>query len=92
MTTIQLKPDLERMIQEQIERGGYTSVEEFVERAVHRLSEEEAFLHENKTVIDEKIGAALASLDRGEKISAEESRARLQKRKAELLRTNPPRS
>ena len=42
--TIHLKPELEALIQKDVERGHYQSVGEFVERAVHMLHEEEALL------------------------------------------------
>jgi Arc/MetJ-type ribon-helix-helix transcriptional regulator len=49
--TIKLKPELQRLIQKDIERGAYQSVEEFVERAVQMLHDEEDLLWENKDAI-----------------------------------------
>ena len=40
--TIHLKPELEALIQKDVERGVYQSVDEFVERAEQMLHEEEA--------------------------------------------------
>jgi Arc/MetJ-type ribon-helix-helix transcriptional regulator len=65
------------LIQRDIERGGYQSVEEFVELAVQMLHDEEEPLWENKDAIHREIGRGLAELDRGERISGDESRARL---------------
>lgn len=83
--TINLKPELERLIQKDIERGAYRSIEEFVERAIQMLHDEEDLLWESKDAIHEEIGRGLGELDRGEGISGDESRARLQERKATWL-------
>jgi Arc/MetJ-type ribon-helix-helix transcriptional regulator len=83
--TINLKPELEQLIQKDIERGAYRSIEEFVERAIQMLHYEEDLLWESKDGIHEEIGRGLAELDRGEGISGDESRARLQEKKANWL-------
>jgi antitoxin ParD1/3/4 len=80
--TIHLKPELEALIREDVKRGAYESVEDFIERAVQLLHDEERLLHESKHTIHEKIGVGLAQLARGEGVSGEESRARLQEKKA----------
>jgi len=49
------------------------------------LHEEEDLLWESKDAIHEEIGRGLAQLDRGEGISGDESRARLQEKKANWL-------
>jgi Arc/MetJ-type ribon-helix-helix transcriptional regulator len=84
--TIHLKPELEKLIQRDIQRGSYQSVEEFVERAVQMLHDEEDLLWENKDIIHDEIGRGLTQLDRGEGIPDEISRARIQEKKAEWLR------
>lgn len=83
--TIQLSPELEQLIQKDIQRGGYQSVEQFVERAIQLLHDEEHLLQENKDAIHQAIGEGLAQLDRGEGISGETSRARLQEKKADWI-------
>lgn len=90
--TIHLKPELEALIQQDIERGAYRSVEEFVERAIQMLHGEEELLQESKGVIDDEIGRGLAQLDRGEGIPCDVSRARLQEKKAGLLNKQQPHS
>jgi Arc/MetJ-type ribon-helix-helix transcriptional regulator len=87
--TIQLKPELEQLIQKDIEGGGYQSVEQFVERAVEMLHEEEALLAGDRQLVHEKIERAFAQFERGEGLSPEESRARLREQKAAWL--NQPR-
>jgi Arc/MetJ-type ribon-helix-helix transcriptional regulator len=60
--TIHLKPELEKLIQRDIQRGSYQSVEEFVERAVQMLHDEEDLLWENKDIIHDEIGRGLTQL------------------------------
>jgi putative addiction module CopG family antidote len=83
--TIRLKPEYEALIQEDVARGAYRSIQEFVERAVQLLHDEEALLHESRDAIHEQIGLGLAQLDQGHGISGEVSRTRLQNKKAAWL-------
>lgn len=41
---IRLRPELEKLIEEDVQRGPYQNVDEFVERAVSLLHEQEAWL------------------------------------------------
>jgi len=88
--TIHLKPELEALIQKDVERGLYQSVDDFVERAVQMLHEEEAFLANDRHVIHEKIERAFGQFERGEGLTPEESRARLQEKKAAWLKQRHP--
>jgi putative addiction module CopG family antidote len=63
---IQLRPDLEEMIKQDIERGPYKTVDEFVERAVFLLHEQEAWLAEQGSEIRTKIEEGHASAQGGE--------------------------
>ena len=83
--TINLKPELEQLIQKDIQRGSYQSVEDFIERAIQALHEEEDLLWESKDAIHQEIGRGLAELDRGEGMPGDISRARLQQKKADWL-------
>jgi len=64
--TITLTPELEKLVNEKVERGAYDSAEAFVGEAVQRSIEEEreedAHLDEIRTQVD----AADAEIDRGE--------------------------
>ena len=80
--TIELRPEMERLIQKDIERGGYQSVEQFIERAIQLLHDEEHLLQENREAIHNAIGEGLAQLDRGEGVPGDVSRASLQSKKA----------
>jgi antitoxin ParD1/3/4 len=90
--TIQLRPELEQLIQKDIERGGYQSIEQFVERAIQLLHDEEHLLQESKESIHEAIGEGLAQLDRGQGVPADVSRARLQEKKAAWIDSRKPSS
>jgi Arc/MetJ-type ribon-helix-helix transcriptional regulator len=81
LMTIHLKPELEALIQKDVERGPYRSVDDFVERAVQMLHEEEALLVNDRDVINQKIERAFGQFARSEGLTPEESRARLRERK-----------
>jgi putative addiction module CopG family antidote len=53
--TIHLKPELEALIQKDVERGPYQSADEFVEQAVQMLHEQEQWLADNHADIAAKI-------------------------------------
>ena len=88
LMTIHLKPEFESLIQKDVARGAYRSIEEFVERAVQLLHDEEALLHESRDAIHEQIGLGLAQLDQGHGMSGKASRSRLQIKKAAWLERN----
>jgi putative addiction module CopG family antidote len=79
--TIHLKPELEALIQEDVERGPYESADEFVAQAVQMLHEHEQWLAENRTDIAAKIEHRYAQAERGELLDPIEVRARLNERK-----------
>jgi putative addiction module CopG family antidote len=78
---IRLRPELEALIREDVQRGPYATVDEFVERAVAMLHEQETWLAENRTTIAAKIAEGYAAAQRGELIDAEQVRSRLDERK-----------
>jgi len=69
-------------VKQDVQRGSYQSVDEYVERAVQMLHEEEELLAHEKNAISEQITNGLAQLDRGEGIPGDMARARMQERKA----------
>jgi putative addiction module CopG family antidote len=79
--TIRLKPELEALIQKDVERGPYQSADEFVEQAVQMLHEQEQWLADNRADIAAKIEEGYASADRGDLLDAEQVRARVNERK-----------
>jgi putative addiction module CopG family antidote len=79
---IRLRPELEELIKQDVQRGPYETVDEFVEQAVSMLHEQEAWLAANRGEIQTRIAEGYASAQRGELMSPDEARSRL----AELKR------
>ena len=79
--TIHLKPELEALIQKDVERGPYQSADEFVEQAVQMLHEQEQWLADNHAEIAAKIEGGFASAERGELLDPEQVRAQVNERK-----------
>ncbi len=72
--TIHLKPEIEQLIQKDVQRGAYQTADEFVERAVQMLHEQEEWLSANRADISAKIDDGYAAAQRGELIDADEVR------------------
>lgn len=85
---IRLRPELEEMIKQDVQRGPYQSVDEFVERAISLLHEQEAWLAEHGSEIRAKIEQGYAAAQRGELIDSEQVRAALDERKRSWLAEN----
>jgi putative addiction module CopG family antidote len=79
--TIRLKPELEALIQKDVEHGPYQSADEFVERAVQMLHEQEQWLADNHADIAAKIEEGYASAERGDLLDPEQVRAQIAERK-----------
>jgi putative addiction module CopG family antidote len=71
---IRLKPELEKLVEQDVRRGPYQTADEFVERAVLLLHEQEAWLAEHAAEISAKISEGYAAAKRGELIDSEEAR------------------
>ena len=82
---IQLRPELEQLIRQDVERGPYQTVDEFVEHAVSLLHEQEVWLAEHSSEIREKIEQGYAAAQRGELIDSDQVRSRLDERKRAWL-------
>ena len=80
---IRLRPELADLIKQDVQRGSYQTVDEFVECAVSMLHEQETWLAQNRTDLAAKIDEGYAAAERGELIDADKVRSRL----AELKRT-----
>ena len=88
--TITLRPEEEKLIAQAMRSGAYQDPNEVIERALQMLHSEDEWLRGNQEEVAEKIERALRRFERGEFFSAVESRADLEKRKAEWHR-EPPR-
>ncbi len=80
---IRLRPELEALIQQDLQRGPYQSVDEFVEQAVKLLHEQETWLATNRSEIEHQILEGYIASERGELIDAEDVHRHLNKRKLE---------
>jgi Arc/MetJ-type ribon-helix-helix transcriptional regulator len=80
--TIRLKPELECLIQKDVERGPYQTVDEFVEHAVELLHEQEEWLSTHRAAIGAKIDEGYASAQRGDLLGADEVRVWMEEKKA----------
>jgi antitoxin ParD1/3/4 len=78
--TIHLKPELEALIQADVERGPYESADEFVAQAVRLLHAEEQWLADNRADIAAKIERGFAQTERGELVDGEEAFRQLRQR------------
>ena len=82
---IHLRPELEEMIKQDVQRGPYQTVDEFVEHAVALLHEQETWLAEHRTETAAKIEQGYAAAQRGELIDSEQVRTALDDRKRAWL-------
>jgi Arc/MetJ-type ribon-helix-helix transcriptional regulator len=82
---IRLKPELEKLVEQDVQRGPYRTADEFVERAVVLLHEQESWLAEHAAEIDAKVGAGYAAAKRGELFEVERVRALLGEKKRAWL-------
>ena len=82
---IHLRPELEEMINQDVQRGPYQTVEEFLEHAISLLHEQETWLAEHGTEIRAKIEQGYATAQRGELIDSDQVRSRLEERKRAWL-------
>ena len=80
---ISLRPEDKKLIQKRMKTGLFKSVEEVIHDALAAQDSEAKWLTDNKVAINEKIAGGVAQLDRGEGVSGDVARARLQRRKAD---------
>lgn len=86
---IRLRPELETAIRQDIQRGAYETVDEYVEHAVSILHEQEAWLAAHRAEIEAKIQEGYDAAQRGELLEPEEVRSRLDKVKHARLSEQP---
>jgi len=77
---VSLTPKLEKYVQTKVEKGRYNSASEVIREALRLLEESEETRARQLSAFDAEIGRRLALLDRGERVSGDEARARLQRR------------
>lgn len=82
--TIILRPEHQELVTQAMQTGAYESPDEVIGKALEMLRSENEWLDEHKQVIAEKIERAFGQFERGEFLSAEESKAEMQKRQGGL--------
>jgi antitoxin ParD1/3/4 len=82
---IRLRSDLEELIKQDIERGPYHSVDEYVEHAVVLLHQQEMGLAERRSEINVKIEQGLAAAKRGDLLDPEQVQSLLEQKKHDWL-------
>ena len=78
---IRLRPEIEELVKQDVQRGSYKDVDEFVERAVSMLHEQEVWLANHQGEIKTKIAEGYAAAQRGELIDPDAVRSKLEKLK-----------
>jgi antitoxin ParD1/3/4 len=76
---IHLRPELEAVVRKDVQNGAYGSVDEYVERAVSMLHEQEAWLAANRDEIAAKIEEGYRAAQRGELLEPDEVRMKRKK-------------
>jgi putative addiction module CopG family antidote len=82
---VTLRPEFEELVKQDVQRGPYRNVDEFVEYAISMLHEQEAWLAEHNAAIKEQIDEGYAAALRGELMSSDELKSEMTKRKAAWL-------
>jgi Arc/MetJ-type ribon-helix-helix transcriptional regulator len=84
--TVTIRPDHEELIVRAIQNGAYRDPDQVIERALEVLRSEDEWLDENRAAVNDKIERAFGQFERGDFFSADQSRADMEKRKADWLR------
>jgi putative addiction module CopG family antidote len=87
--TIHLPAELERLIRQDVERGPYRTVDEFLEQAVRLLHEQEDWLASHRATIAKLVEAGWEAAGRGELHEATEVQATMEERKRAWLIQKP---
>jgi antitoxin ParD1/3/4 len=82
---IRLRPELEALIRQDVQRGAYETIDEYIEHAVAMLHEREAWLAAHRSEIEAQISEGYAAAQRGELLEPDEVRSRL----SELKQARP---
>ena len=77
---VSLTPELEKFVSAKVESGRYNSASEVVREALRLLEERDEARSHQLAEFNEELGRRLAALDRGERVSPTEVRARLRRK------------
>ena len=84
--SIDIDPDTQRLIEREIQAGGFRDAASFVDAAVRHFLITREDLGSTRQQIDAMIAGAVASLDRGEGVDGEEFFAALEREERQLHR------
>jgi Arc/MetJ-type ribon-helix-helix transcriptional regulator len=87
---VELKPELEALIQKRLASGAFASPEDVIERALQFLSAEEDWLAEHRQEIAVKIQEGWDAAKRGELTDPDEARANMSRKKQAWLEQQRP--
>jgi antitoxin ParD1/3/4 len=90
--TLELKPEVEALINKCVESGAFATPEDVVERAVELLSAEEDWLANNRDQIATDIQEGWDAAQRGELIDGDQVQLQMEAKKHEWIRTCFPKS
>jgi len=88
--TVQLRPEIEALIQKRLASGAFSSAEEVIERAIEFLTAEEDWLIENRGLISTQIQEGWDEAQRGELSDAEDVHAEMQRFKDDWKKQRQP--
>ena len=83
--TIQLSPELEALVQQDVSRGAYASVQEFVTEAVTILHRREEWFAAHEQEMRDAIEEGWQQAERGELLTEEQVRQSLARTRAEWI-------
>ena len=83
---VSLTPELDSFVAAKVESGRYNSASEVVREALRLLEDHDRARAAQLAAFNQELGARLASLDRGERVSPEAARARLEQKSRERRR------
>ena len=81
LMTVHLRAELEELIRQDLERGPYRTLEEFVEHAIRQLHEQEVWFASHRGDITSKLEEGWSAANRGELFNDEQVRAKMQEGK-----------
>jgi len=87
---ITLRPEHQQLIEKAMQTGAYEGPDDVIGRALVRQQLEDEWLAAHRDLIDEIIERAFGQFEMGEFLTAAESRADMEKRKAEWLAARQP--
>src|SRR5580704_9993568 len=86
--TITLRPEHEHLVAQAMRTGAYQTPDDVIGRALEMLHSEGEWLQDQKDTIEAKIERAFGQFERGEFLSAEGSRTKLENGRVKCLADN----